>query len=108
MNVSNSRTLIDVLKNVNELSSSNPIYEDNLWHSINKKQSLNRNYTNSYYNNILLTNRFDPLTDEGDFNAFNDRIYNDDVNIITNSKTASNKSTVVGLVAGSNLNPSNF
>jgi hypothetical protein len=98
--------LNDVLKNTNEYSSSNPIYEDNSWHSINKKQSLNRNYTNSFNNNIPLTNRFDALTDEDNFNALNDRIYNDDANIITNSQTAYNKSTV-GLVAGSNFNLSN-
>ena len=77
----------------NNLQKSNTICNENPWQS-NKRSSLNRNYNNynsDNYNNIPVTNRFDSLTVEDDFNQLNDRVYNDDVNIINSQTTVKNQ-----------------
>ena len=83
-------TLMQVIKNLQcnkETINDNPtpIYfgREHQWNVVNKKSSNSREFTAN--RNIPLSNKFSALSVEEDFDNFNDRVYSDDANIITNS-----------------------
>ena len=64
---------------------SSKIHDEYEWNTATNKHSTSRNNINSHKLDIPLTNRYNTLTIDDDFETFNDRMYNDDANIITNS-----------------------
>ena len=75
------------------------------WNLVNRKTTNNRDFTVNRSSNIPLSNKFSVLPVEENFDAYNDRFYNDDVNIVTNSYAQ--KQATVGLNAGSSVRNTN-
>ena len=73
---------------------------------VKRNAANNGDFINRNSNNIPLSNKFRALSAEENFDSFNKRVYDDDVNVITNSYVQKKQATV-GLNAGTSVRGKN-
>ena len=94
----------NTMQNITDNNTSSSFYQNDEWNVVNARKGVNSIRNKNMNLPLPLTNRFSRLTveDDEDFDSFNNRVYNDDVKIITNSHVK--KNSITGLTAGKSQN----